>query len=968
MLVHQPLGGWGPRASGAAQRAIESNHEQQPIMKTKLLPAVCLAVVLGATASFAAPLGTAFTYQGRLSDGTNPANGTYDFTFALYDAASSGTQLGSTLGASTVGVSNGLFSVSLDFGSVFDGTARWLVIAVRTNGAPSYSTLSPRQPLSPAPYSIYTPNAGLAASATTATVANSVSAGSVTAAGIASGQVVKSLNSLHDSVTIAAGNNTTLTPSGQTLTLSTPTDWHIGGNLGTTAGTSFIGTTDNQPLEFKVNNNRALRLEPQLDSVNVIGGHSANAAIGGVEGVAIGGGGTVVSPNTVAANFSTIAGGNNNVIEASTLGFNTVGGGGQNAIQFGAYSATIAGGFANTIGTNAWQSTIGGGQGNVVGSNAVLAVIAGGTNNTIQGGAYSAVIVGGTGNLISSNVPFGAIVGGNGNQILGAASAYYAANYSFIGAGQMNVIEPFGYHSSILGGTGNRLQYDVDGAVIAGGLQNLIRTNADYSAIGGGSYNTISNGATYATIPGGYMNMVSQPNAFAAGSHAKANHGGAFVWADSQSADFSSTGTNQFLIRASGYVGINKNNPTTALDVNGTVTATSFVGAGATFNGTVNYLNTTYLNDHDLFLRSDAYHGLGWYGAGKLFTGYNVNGPVLYGADGGALGTTTSGQRMALHWDSAGNVAVDPVNLNTGNLLPGLTFGMGSTAGISSKRSSGGNQFGLDFYTDGNPRLSIDNAGRVGIGTTAPSDAHLDVHGDIRLNDTQLLLRPGTDRNHGLAWYGIGKNFAGVSVDGPVLFGYSGGALGIERNGSEQMILAWNAAGNVGVGIGTNTPQSALQVGGTVRASGMLRVGSETNAASAPALNGGTYDGLILRRVSCVSPATNTIVARTDSCILIRDGTSSGLTLIYDAASRYQSITCMAVDRNGASVNYKNTMTTGSGRLFVFNDSQKIVHYDITFGNIFNNGHTCHVVLDRFDNTATSDNFMVGTITTTYNQ
>ena len=64
---------------------------------------------------------------------------------------------------SAVGVSNGLFSVSLDFGAVFDGTPLWLEIGVRTNGAAEFNTMSPRQALTPAPYALFTPNAGSAA-------------------------------------------------------------------------------------------------------------------------------------------------------------------------------------------------------------------------------------------------------------------------------------------------------------------------------------------------------------------------------------------------------------------------------------------------------------------------------------------------------------------------------------------------------------------------------------------------------------------------------------------------------------------------------------------------------------------------------------------------------------------------------------------------------------------------------------
>jgi hypothetical protein len=77
----------------------------------------------------------AFTYQGRLDDGANPASGIYDLRFAIYDAAGGGTQQGNTLTNTATAVSNGLFTVTLDFGTgVFDGGLRWLEIGVRTNG------------------------------------------------------------------------------------------------------------------------------------------------------------------------------------------------------------------------------------------------------------------------------------------------------------------------------------------------------------------------------------------------------------------------------------------------------------------------------------------------------------------------------------------------------------------------------------------------------------------------------------------------------------------------------------------------------------------------------------------------------------------------------------------------------------------------------------------------------------------
>lgn len=106
-----------------------------------------------------APNGTSFTYQGRLADDGRAANGAYDFRFMLYDAAIGGIQIGPTVTRTGVLVGDGLFTVALDFGAVFNGTALYLEIAVSSAGG-GYATLSPRQALAPAPYAHYASAAG----------------------------------------------------------------------------------------------------------------------------------------------------------------------------------------------------------------------------------------------------------------------------------------------------------------------------------------------------------------------------------------------------------------------------------------------------------------------------------------------------------------------------------------------------------------------------------------------------------------------------------------------------------------------------------------------------------------------------------------------------------------------------------------------------------------------------------------
>jgi hypothetical protein len=115
----------------------------------------------------AAPIGTAFTYQGRLIDANNVAEGLYDFQFKLFDVNSGGIQWGLDVNRPQVDVIDGYFTVELDFGNVFDGNERWLDIAVRPGDQSDpnvYTSLTPRQKLTPTPYALYAPNGGGAGS------------------------------------------------------------------------------------------------------------------------------------------------------------------------------------------------------------------------------------------------------------------------------------------------------------------------------------------------------------------------------------------------------------------------------------------------------------------------------------------------------------------------------------------------------------------------------------------------------------------------------------------------------------------------------------------------------------------------------------------------------------------------------------------------------------------------------------
>lgn len=172
------------------------------------------------------------------------------------------------------------------------------------------------------------------------------------------------------------------------------------------------------------------------------------------------------------------------------------------------------------------------------------------------------VIGGSVGNYIASGKN-GATIGGGGATnipVLGAFTNAVDEEYGTIGGGKGNTIQVGAANATISGGVLNEIQLNNNCAVIGGGAYNLIESNTinsvsiGSSTIGGGYDNIIQPDSAYSTIPGGYANVAAGTYSFAAGQQAQALHQGAFVWADSQGATFSSTASDQFCVRAQGGV------------------------------------------------------------------------------------------------------------------------------------------------------------------------------------------------------------------------------------------------------------------------------------------------------------------------------------------------------------------------------------------------------------------------------
>jgi hypothetical protein len=276
-----------------------------------------------APVSTPAVVGTSFTYQGRLTDGGSPAEGEYDLRFELFSAASGGTLLG-TATKDDLLVSSGLFTVKLDFGPVFTGTARYLQIGVRPGASTAaYTPLLPRQALTPAPYAL-------------------------ALAGLWTRQ-----------------NNTS--PN------------LIGGYWGNSAADGVVGAT----ISGGGSSDNPNRVEANYATVGGGHGNTANALYatvgGGWGNIADGNYATVGGGwgNIADGNYATVGGGQENTASGYWA---TVGGGQENTAS--GHSATVSGGYSNTASYD--HATVGGGYGNT--AIAGDATVGGGQDNTAYGG------------------------------------------------------------------------------------------------------------------------------------------------------------------------------------------------------------------------------------------------------------------------------------------------------------------------------------------------------------------------------------------------------------------------------------------------------------------------------------------------------------------------------------------------------------------------------------------------------
>jgi len=482
-------------------------------------------------------------------------------------------------------------------------------------------------------------------------------------------------------------------------------------------------------------------------------------------------------------------------------------------------------------------NVLGGFSGNTITSGVIGATIAGGGQTDDGGG-------GPDNNRVTDE--FGTIGGGRGNQAGDNAGAVFDRVNSTVGGGYSNTAS--GYGSTVGGGEGNTA--DGSGSTVGGGGGNT--ADGSGSTVGGGQGNSASGGwstvgggqgntamGLYSAVPGGYSNEAGGDYSLAGGHRAKVRDAaasgdadgdeGTFVWADSTDADFTSSGPDQFLIRAAGGVGINTNSPTDPLTVNGVIRS---VTGGFEFpDGTLQTTAATGGGGAGNTL--DQAYDQGGPGAGRTITadagavniagtaGLTVNGTV-------GIGTTSPGAGVKLHVKSNGNtLALEGTDHAYMEFYPdGLAAGRKGWLGYGDSAPSDTELRISSEYTDGyvvlmtegTRRLIADSSGRVGIGKYPVMT--LDVNGPAFFEGNSMYLRnpgaPAGMQTWGAVVQSANGNFLlGRAPDSPTVGNLSTTNLAIFQNGN--------------IGIGNAAPTHPLHMGSGAHCTAG---GAWTNASS----------------------------------------------------------------------------------------------------------------------------------------
>ncbi len=469
---------------------------------------------------------TAFSYQGKLTDNGSPANGQYDFQFKLFDTATvgAGTQQGSTFPVSNLMVTEGTFTVQLDFGAaVFSGPARFLEIAVKKISDPNFTALSPRQQVAASPYAIHTLNAdglsvacvGCITSSQIQSVQGSQVAGNISGNQISGAIPVASLPAgsasyIQNGTGQQAATNFNISGNGT-----------IGGNLNVNGALSL--NIVNAQTQFNLAGNRVLAAP---GTSNLFAGINAGAAnTTGDSNSLFGVNAGQMNTTGVASTFiGSNAGQNNtasfNTFVGSSAGLNNTTGGANSFFGQGAGLFNTSGNFNSLFGTNAGNRNTTGhdnafygndaGFNNTTGlSNAFFGRSAGVSNTTGRDNSFFGFNAGSSNTTSSANSFFGS---GVGAVTTGSANAFFGASTGLSNTtGNHNSF--FGFGAGFANTTGDENSFFGTGA----GQSNTTGRINSFVGQAAGTNNTTGGGNSFFGSFAGSSNTTGSNNTFIGG-------------------------------------------------------------------------------------------------------------------------------------------------------------------------------------------------------------------------------------------------------------------------------------------------------------------------------------------------------------------------------------------------------------------------------------------------------------------
>ncbi len=536
-------------------------------------------LLLAFNPSSALAQGTSFTYQGKLSDGGTPATGNYDLQFKLFDTATIGigSQQGATVTVSTVAVTAGIFSVQLDFGacaSCFNGSPRFLEIAVKPTSGGTFTTLSPRQPITSTPYAIRSLGS---------TTADGLS---VTCVNCITSSQIQSVNGSAVTGTIPVAS----IPAGSanyiqnTMSLQAAADFNISGN-GTAAGT-LTGNLLNATLQYNLGGSRVL---------SNAGTNNLFAGIGAGQANTTGNFNSFFGSNAGRDNSS----GFNNTYFGDSAGYSNT------TANSNAFFGTSAG-VLNTASSNSFFGSNAGRTNTTGFNNSFFGNQAGSGNTTGNANAFFGHRAGFS-NTSSFNSFFGAFAGqanttGIANAFFGQAAGFSnttGGSNAFFGssAGGANTTGTFNAFFGTSAGQANTASSNSFFGAFAGQANTTGGNNAFFGYQAGVFNTTGGNNAFFGTSAGqattegafnaffgeraGFSSTTGNFNAFFGKSAGEMNTTGVDNVFFGTNAGFSNiTGTNNTVIGDSANVGFDNLNHATAIGADAIITASNRVQIG----------------------------------------------------------------------------------------------------------------------------------------------------------------------------------------------------------------------------------------------------------------------------------------------------------------------------------------------------------------------------------------------------